>query len=160
MDRLWTPWRYDYIRGIDHDDPSCVFCRILAEPDRDQENLVLCRQSVLYVVLNVFPYTVGHVLIVANRHIASLGSTATGELHAFLDTARQCEAALENEYHPEGMNVGINLGRAAGAGVDHHLHMHVLPRWTGDANFISTVSETRILPEQLSQTYRRLLPYF
>jgi ATP adenylyltransferase len=160
MDRLWTPWRFDYIRGIDHTDPSCVFCRILAEPDRDQENLVLCRRSALFVVLNIFPYTVGHVLIVANRHIASLGSAEAGELHALLDTATQCEAALEKEYRPEGINVGINLGRAAGAGVDHHLHMHILPRWTGDANFISTVSETRVFPEQLSQTYRRLLPYF
>jgi len=160
MDRLWTPWRYDYIRGLGQGDAGCVFCRILAEPDRDPENLVLCRTPALFVVLNVFPYTVGHLLIVARRHIAALGGADPAELHAFFETAQKCEAALTSEYHPEGLNMGINIGKAAGAGVESHLHMHVLPRWTGDANFVSTVSETRVLPEALDQTYRRLHPYF
>jgi ATP adenylyltransferase len=160
MDRLWTPWRYAYISSIDNAGAGCVFCRILAQADQDAANFVLYRGTDLFVILNLFPYTVGHVLIVANRHIPSLQSAALPELHAFLETARRCETALQAEYRPDGFNLGINIGRAAGAGVDHHLHMHILPRWTGDANFVSTLSETRILPEQLSQTYQRLLPYF
>jgi ATP adenylyltransferase len=160
MDRLWTPWRYDYITGIDHSDTGCVFCRILAEREKDRENFVLFRGSTLFVILNLFPYTSGHLLIVANRHISLLGEAAKEELHAILETAQRCEAALQNEYHPEGFNLGFNLGKAAGAGVDHHLHMHVLPRWTGDTSFVSVVSETRILPELLAKTYQRLLPYF
>lgn len=160
MDRLWTPWRYDYISRIDPADTRCVFCRILAEPERDAENFVLCRGNTLLVLLNLFPYTSGHLLLAANRHISSLAEAARPELHSFLETARHCEAALQTEYHPEGFNMGFNLGRTAGAGVAHHLHMHVLPRWTGDANFLSVVSETRVLPEDLARTYQRLLPYF
>jgi ATP adenylyltransferase len=160
MDRLWTPWRYAYISGIDPADIRCVFCRILAEPEKDEENFVLFRGRGLFVLLNLFPYTSGHLLLAANRHISSLGEAAKPELHSFLETAQHCEAALQSEYHPEGFNMGFNLGRMAGAGVAHHLHMHVLPRWTGDANFLSVVSETRVLPEDLPGTYRRLLPYF
>jgi len=159
MDRLWTPWRFDYIRTLDHSDRGCVFCDILAD-DRDHANLVLYRGTALFVILNLFPYTCGHLLVVANRHIPSLREASTAELHEFLETAQTCELALEREYKPDGFNMGFNIGRAAGAGVDHHLHLHVLPRWVGDANFISVVSETRVLPEQLSQTYARLLPHF
>jgi ATP adenylyltransferase len=160
MDRLWTPWRFDYISSIDSAGTGCVFCRILAQAEKDEANFVLFRGPALFVILNLFPYTVGHLLIVANRHIPSLAGAARDELHAFLETAQRCEAALRAEYHPEGFNLGFNIGRAAGAGVDQHLHMHVLPRWTGDANFVTTVSETRVLPEQLSRTYQRLRPYF
>jgi ATP adenylyltransferase len=160
MDRLWTPWRYDYISRIAHPDTSCIFCRILAEQDKDAANHVLCRGKELFVILNLFPYTVAHLLIITNRHISSLGDASREELHAFLETAQRCEAALQYEYHPEGFNLGFNIGRTAGAGVEHHLHMHVLPRWTGDTNFVSTVSETRVLPEELPKTRLRLLPYF
>jgi len=160
MDRLWTPWRYDYISRIDPADTRCVFCRILAEPEKDEQNFVLFRGESLFVLLNLFPYTSGHLLIAANRHISSLGKTSKQELHGFMDTALRCESALQSEYHPEGFNMGFNLGRMAGAGVAHHLHMHVLPRWAGDANFLSVISETRVLPEDLPKTYQRLLPYF
>ncbi len=160
MDRLWTPWRYDYLSKIDPADSRCVFCRILAEPEKDDENFVLFRGRALFVLLNLFPYTSGHLLLAANRHIPSLAEAEKAELHSFLEIARHCEAALQAEYHPEGFNMGFNLGRMAGAGVAHHLHMHVLPRWTGDANFLSVVSETRVLPEDLSRTYQRLSPYF
>ncbi len=160
MDRLWTPWRFDYISSIDPSDTGCVFCRILAQGEKDEANFVLFRGTALFVILNLFPYAVGHLLIVANRHIPSLGSAEKGELHAILEMAQRCETALQSEYHPDGFNLGFNIGRAAGAGVDHHLHMHVLPRWTGDANFVSTLSETRVLPEQLSRTYQRLRPHF
>jgi ATP adenylyltransferase len=159
MDRLWTPWRFDYIRNISDADSGCVFCRILSESS-DEANLVLHRSAHTFIILNLFPYTSGHILIVANRHIAYLREAVPEELHEFLELAQGCERALQNEYRPDGFNLGFNLGRSAGAGVAHHLHMHVLPRWTGDSNFVSVVAETRVLPEELSQTYLRLLPYF
>jgi ATP adenylyltransferase len=159
MDRLWTPWRFDYISKIDSSDSGCVFCGIRSET-RDLENLVLFRGKTLFAILNLFPYTVGHILVVANRHIPSLDDAGDAELHEFLEAGRMCERALRGEYKPDGFNLGFNLGRAAGAGVEHHLHMHVLPRWTGDSNFVSVVAETRVLPEELSTTLERLRPYF
>jgi ATP adenylyltransferase len=158
MDRLWTPWRFDYIRTADQA-TSCVFCSILHE-NSDAPNLVLFRGKSAFVILNLFPYTSGHLLVVANRHISLLGEAAPEELHEIIELGRQCETALQDEYRPQGFNMGFNLGRAAGAGVEHHLHMHVLPRWTGDSNFVSVVGETRVLPEELPTTYQRLLPYF
>jgi len=158
MDRLWTPWRFDYIRGISPSE-DCVFCRILSE-SKDRENYVLGRRRHVFMILNLFPYTTGHILIVANRHIPFLRDAGSEELHAILDEARNCEAALQAEYKPDGFNLGFNLGRAAGAGVAHHLHMHVLPRWTGDASFVSIVGETRVLPEALDRTYERLASHF
>jgi ATP adenylyltransferase len=158
MDRLWTPWRFEYIRNADQA-PSCVFCQILNEAS-DTANLVLFRGDKSFVILNLFPYTSGHVLVVANRHISCLSEAEPEELHEIIRLGRQCEGALTREYHPQGFNMGFNLGRAAGAGVEHHLHMHVVPRWTGDSNFVSVLGETRVLPEELPTTHQRLLPYF
>jgi ATP adenylyltransferase len=158
MDRLWSPWRFEYIRAADQA-LSCVFCDVLQQ-DRDDENFVLFRGSDAFVILNLFPYTSGHLLVVANRHISSLGEASAQELHEIIHLSRQCEIALRREYHPDGYNLGFNIGRAAGAGVEHHLHLHVLPRWVGDSNFVSVVGETRVLPEELPVTHKRLLPYF
>jgi ATP adenylyltransferase len=158
MDRLWTPWRFEYIRNAEQA-TSCVFCHILQET-RDAANLVLFRGKHAFVILNLFPYTSGHLLCVANRHISLLEDAHTEELHEIIELSRRCEAALRQEYHPNGYNLGFNLGRAAGAGVEHHLHMHVLPRWDGDSNFVSVVGETRVLPEELPVTYKRLHPHF
>ncbi len=160
MDRLWTPWRYDFVSGVGRGGSECVFCRILAQKDKDVENYVLFRGRAVFAILNLYPYTVGHLLIIANRHIASLREAADEELHAILEAARACEIALQTEYHPEGFNLGFNIGKTAGAGVEHHLHMHAMPRWVGDANFLTVVSETRVLPEELPTTYKRLLPHF
>jgi len=159
MDHLWTPWRFDYIKNLDRSREPCVFCSIFVERN-DERNFVLHRGTSSFAVLNLYPYTAGHILIVANRHISFLRDARSEELHEFLDLAQLCEKALDAEYRPEGFNVGFNLGRAAGAGVEHHLHMHILPRWTGDSNFVSVVSETRVLPEELPTTYQRLLPHF
>jgi ATP adenylyltransferase len=159
MDHLWTPWRFDYINNIGKSDDGCVFCRILSE-DRDEDNFVVARGRNLFIILNLFPYTSGHLLIVANRHIPFLSDATAAELHEFLELAQQCERALRTEYQPEGFNLGFNLGRSAGAGVAGHLHMHVLPRWSGDANFVSVLAETRVLPESLPQTCKRLRPHF
>ncbi len=160
MDRLWTPWRFDYIRSLSGDSPGgCVFCRILSE-GRDCENFVLHRAPDAFVVLNLFPYTSGHMLVVLNRHVPFLRDASLGELHGLLELAQRCEKALREVYKPEGFNIGFNLGRAAGAGVADHLHMHVLPRWTGDSNFVSVVAETRVLPEELPRTFERLRSHF
>jgi ATP adenylyltransferase len=158
MDRLWTPWRFEYIRNADQA-ASCVFCQVLNETC-DAANLVLFRGDNAFVILNLFPYTSGHLLVVANRHISFLSEASAAELQEIIQLCQRCESALRSEYRPDGYNMGFNLGRAAGAGVDHHLHMHVLPRWTGDSNFVSVVGETRVLPEELPNTYERLLPYF
>jgi len=158
MDRLWTPWRFEYIRTADQA-PSCVFCHVLQET-RDDANLLLYRGKHAFVILNLFPYTSGHMMCVANRHIASLSEAEPEERHEIIDLGQVCEEALRREYKPNGFNLGFNLGRAAGAGVEHHLHLHVLPRWVGDSNFVSVVGETRVLPEELPATYQRLLPYF
>ena len=158
MDRLWTPWRFDYIRNADQA-AGCVFCQILGE-NADAANLVLFRGGSAFALLNLFPYTSGHLLVVANRHISLLGDATATELAEIIELGRQCEIALAKEYQPQGYNMGFNLGRVAGAGVDHHLHMHVVPRWAGDTNFVSVVGETRVLPEELPTTYKRLLPYF
>ncbi len=159
MDRLWSPWRFEYISSISRSQDGCVFCEILSE-NRDHDNLVLYRGKNSYALLNLFPYTSGHILIVANRHFPFLRDARPEELHELLDLAQRCEKALESEYRPDGYNMGLNLGRAAGAGVADHLHMHVLPRWTGDANFLSVISETRVLPEELPKTYQRLRQHF
>ena len=158
MDRLWTPWRFEYIRNADQE-VSCVFCRIMQEK-RDAENFLLFRGKHCFVLLNLFPYTSGHLLCVANRHISFLEDAASHELHEMIEVSRLCEGALRREYNPDGYNLGFNLGRSAGAGVEHHLHMHILPRWVGDSNFVSVVGETRVLPEELPVTYQRLLPHF
>jgi ATP adenylyltransferase len=159
MDHLWTPWRFNYINNIGKTATDCVFCRVLAE-NRDEDNLLLARGRNLVIILNLFPYTSGHLLIVANRHITYLSEATAEELHEFLELGQQCERALRIEYEPDGFNLGFNLGRAAGAGVAHHLHMHIVPRWAGDANFVSVLAETRVLPESLPQTYKRLSPHF
>lgn len=158
MDRLWTPWRFDYISKVDQVS-ECVFCGILGESN-DPANLVLYRGKSVFALINLFPYTTGHLLIVANRHISTLTETSEEELLAFITLGRHCENALQQEYHPNGFNIGFNVGRAAGAGVEHHLHMHVLPRWVGDSNFVSAIGETRILPEELPTTFQRLKPFF
>ena len=145
MDRLWTPWRFEYIRNADQASP-CVFCDI-SKPC-DAENFVLFRGRSAFVVLNLFPYTSGHLLVVANRHIPLLSDARSEELHEIILLGQRCERACGRNTDPR-YNVGFNLGRAAGAGVEHHLHMHVLPRWTGDSNFVSVVGETRVLPEEL-----------
>jgi ATP adenylyltransferase len=159
MDRLWTPWRFDYVSNADRAGTGCVFCQVLSE-DCDEQNFILCRSARAFCILNRYPYTSGHILIVANRHISFLKDASRDELQEMIDLAKICEHALRSEYHPDGYNMGFNLGRAAGAGVAHHLHMLVLPRWVGDTSFVSVVSETRIIPEELPKTLQRLQPYF
>ena len=157
MDHLWTPWRYPYIAALSKPD-GCVFCRMWDEA-RDQESFILLRKANSFVVLNKYPYTSGHLMVVARRHIPTLIEATESELMELIDNARDFEKALEAVYHPDGFNIGFNLGKSAGAGVAGHLHLHVVPRWQGDSNFVSVLGETRIIPEELTTTYHKLRDY-
>jgi len=137
---------------------GCIFCDAGADSRRD--DLVLIRGRVSYVILNLYPYNNGHLMVVPNRHVATLASSTPEELSELMRFTRHAEMALAEAYTPQGINVGINLGRPAGAGVVDHLHIHLVPRWTGDTNFMSVVGNVRVLPEELDQTAKRLRPIF
>jgi ATP adenylyltransferase len=154
MDYLWTPWRYAYIADASKD-AGCVFCDAAAAGD-DKKNLIVLRAAKNFIILNAFPYTSGHVMIVPYAHVAELPAAEPETLSEMMRLAQRVQSALESTYHPQGYNLGMNLGRAAGAGVVGHLHLHVLPRWAGDANFMTVVGETRVEPEDLSTTYEKL----
>jgi len=154
MDYLWSPWRFRYISGP-KTERECVFCQIAASSD-DERNLVVHRAKHNFVVLNRFPYSTGHLMIVPYHHVAALADNTEENSAEMMHLMRRAEFLLGKVYHPEGLNMGINLGASAGAGVVGHLHMHVVPRWPGDANFMTTVAETRVLPEDLETTYTKL----
>lgn len=152
---MWSPWRYDYIKTGDkkHD---CVFCSILANPASDEEKFILHRAGFNFVILNIYPYISGHLMIVPFAHAAELALLPKNTTDEMMDLAKRCQSALGETYAPDGFNLGINLGKAAGAGVAGHLHLHVLPRWVGDANFMTAIGETRTIPENLTTTYEKL----
>ncbi len=154
MDHLWTPWRFTYITDAAKND-RCIFCDLLALGD-DAKAFIVCRGERNFVVLNRFPYTSGHVMIVPYAHIAELSACDSDVLNEMMQLARRIQLALASAYKPDGYNLGMNLGRSAGAGVTGHLHMHVLPRWAGDSNFMTVTGETRVQPEDLSTTYQKL----
>lgn len=157
MERLWSPWRLAYVTTAIDGDSGCIFCTT-TDPARDE--LILVRGRVSYVVLNLFPYNNGHLMVVPNRHVATLRALTVEERDELMRFSRDAEIALSEAYTPQGINVGINLGRPAGAGVVDHLHVHLVPRWTGDTNFMSVIGETRVLPEDLAATKQRLKPIF
>ena len=154
MDYLWTPWRYQYITTTG-DGGECIFCAAAQAPD-DQERLVVHRAARSFVILNRFPYTSGHLLIVPYEHAAALEELPDETLVEFIRLARDSVKHLRTVYRPEGLNLGMNLGRSAGAGIAEHVHLHVLPRWRGDTSFITTVGETRVVPEELEVTWEKL----
>lgn len=159
METLWSPWRYEYIAasGSDVSPPSqCVFCEIQKDPDRDETNFVLHRASRNFIVLNIYPYITGHLLVVPFEHLGELDDAAKETTDELMDLTKRCQGALRAVYDPEGFNIGMNLGRSGGAGIVDHFHLHIMPRWTGDTNFMSTIGKTRVIPEELSQTYSKL----
>ena len=158
MDHIWSPWRYKYIANADRQE-GCVLCRI-AQERNDVENYVVHRAKLNFILLNLFPYTSGHLMIVPYEHQASLAALDADTTTEMLELAKRAQGALEAEYHPDGFNIGMNLGRSAGAGIADHLHLHVVPRWSGDANFVSVVGETRVLPEDLATTCEKLKRHF
>jgi len=162
MDYLWTPWRYRYVierSGEPGERTACVFCQAAAGPN-DKDSLVVHRAERNFVIVNRFPYTSGHVMVIPYQHAPSLEDLPGETLAEMILLARDCEKHLRALYRPDGLNMGINIGKSAGAGVADHLHMHVLPRWTGDVSFMTAVAETRILPEELGATWQRLRDAF
>jgi ATP adenylyltransferase len=157
MNRLWSPWRLAYVTGS-NSAVGCIFCAAIDAVA--QSPLVVHRGTACYVILNLYPYNNGHLMVVPNRHFASLEAASQDELAELMGLTRVAEMALREVYRPDGLNVGINLGKAAGAGVLDHLHVHLVPRWSGDTNFMSVVGDVRVLPEDLAQTAGRLRPAF
>ncbi|OGL25702.1 MAG: HIT family hydrolase [Candidatus Rokubacteria bacterium RIFCSPLOWO2_12_FULL_69_21] len=154
MERLWAPWRMSYVGAADRTD-GCLFCDALASSD-DRKVLVLLRRPLSFLILNAFPYASGHLMAALTRHVGTLGEATAAELSEVMALVQAAVRALDRVYHPDGYNIGINQGRVAGAGVEGHLHVHVVPRWNGDTNFMPVLGEVRVLPESLGATHDRL----
>ena len=154
MDYLWTPWRYAYVTNAEKAS-GCIFCDLPKLGD-DVKARIVYRGQHCYIILNTFPYTPGHVMVVPYVHLDELQKLPVAAAHEVMDLTQRMEAVLRQLYTPDGINLGMNVGRAAGAGVAGHIHMHVLPRWVADANFASVIGETRVLPESLETTYQRI----
>jgi ATP adenylyltransferase len=157
MDRLWTPWRLEYVKGLKHVD-GCVFCDAPASHPPDP--LIVFSGRSTYVILNRYPYNNGHVMVVPRRHVATLTDLTIDELHEVAELTQRSEAVLREAYSPGGINVGVNLGKPSGGGINDHLHIHLVPRWVGDANFMTVIGETRVLSEELGTTAHRLRPIY
>lgn len=154
MDYLWTPWRYAYVSSAEKTS-SCVFCEAAKGHD-DAKNLIVHRAQYCFVILNAYPYTPGHVMVVPYAHLDELTKLPTEAATEMMALSQRMDALLRELYRPDGINLGMNIGKAAGAGIAGHIHMHVLPRWVADANFVSVVCETRVLPEMLEDTWKRM----
>jgi ATP adenylyltransferase len=158
MDHLWSPWRYQYV-SKSGPVAGCIFCSKSSE-QRDEENHIIYRGSLNFIILNLYPYSTGHLMIAPYEHLATLEAAPEPLLQEMMQLARLAEIHLREVYRPHGFNLGLNLGESAGAGIPGHIHMHVLPRWSGDTNFMTTVSETRVLPENLDVTFAKLKKAF
>jgi ATP adenylyltransferase len=159
MDQLWSPWRYQYIKERGFRQQGCVFC-LKAEPGSDESNYVFYRGRWNYILVNLFPYTSGHVIIVPYEHVDSLAAAQPDTAAEMMALAQRTETVLRAVYQPGGINLGMNLGECAGAGVAGHIHLHVLPRWVGDANFITVIGETRVQVEEPRVTWEKLRDAF
>ena len=164
MDHLWSPWRYDYISsstGRTDLPEGCVFCRLQAQsPADDESSFIVHRASFNFIVLNIYPYISGHIMVVPYAHSSELDNLPAETTNELMDLTKRCQTVLRETYHPEGFNLGMNLGRAAGAGVAEHVHLHIMPRWTGDNNFMSVLASTRVLSQSLEDSYEQLRPIF
>ena len=154
---LWAPWRMVYIEGARGE--GCLFCDKPREAD-DRKNLILHRGSLAYVLMNLFPYANGHLMIVPYRHCADLGQLSPEESLEIMQSAQHCLRILQRAFRAEGFNIGFNLGKVAGAGIAEHLHLHVVPRWLGDTNFMAVLADTKVMPEYLEVGYGKLHPFF
>lgn len=157
MDRIYAPWRAEYLSSDKSGD--CVFCTLIADSD-DERNLILYRGEHCFVIINRYPYSSGHLMVVCDRHVGSFAELSDDEGAEMMNLMARCEHALMDCYEPDGINAGANLGRSAGAGILGHLHMHLVPRWQGDTNFMTAVGETRVISENLADTFQRLQNYF
>ena len=158
MERLWAPWRHAYVTGASGGATGdCIFCAS-SEPGRD--DLVVARGRVSFVILNLYPYNNGHLMVVPYRHAPNLATLSAEEQAELMTLTRHAEMAVTEAYAPHGINIGINLGKPAGAGVLDHLHVHLVPRWNGDTNFMTAIGNTRVLPEDLQSSAAKLSPIF
>jgi ATP adenylyltransferase len=161
LERLWSPWRSQYIASSGSSPSnSCIFCEIKADPANDEKNFVVHRANHNLIVLNLYPYTTGHLLIVPYEHVGELDAASKAATDEMMDLTKRSQTVLREVYKPSGFNLGMNLGQAAGAGIVDHIHIHILPRWAGDTNFMSTIGDTRVLPEDLPTTYEKLRGHF
>lgn len=159
LERLWTPWRAEYV-GVPQP-PGCFLCALqAADPSDDERNLVLYRERDVFLLLNRFPYNSGHLLVAPREHVGELPALKAAVRDNLFALVQRATDVLGRVYEPGGFNIGLNLGRVAGAGVPDHLHAHIVPRWGGDTNFMTVTAETRVLPETLVQTFQRLRRYF
>ena len=158
MDFLFTPWRYAFVTSAEKAS-GCLFCEVLRAGD-DEKAFIVHRDKHCFIILNAYPYTSGHVMVVPYQHTDRLQALSPEAAHEMMDLTQRMESILRDLYHPDGLNVGMNLGKAAGAGIAGHIHMHVLPRWVADASFMSVIGETRVLPEELPTTYQRIKARF
>lgn len=156
MKQLWAPWRIEYILGPKPDE--CVFC--LPSPAEDEERLVLYRGQSCFVIMNKFPYSNGHIMVCPYRHVMAIEDLTAAESGEMMNLLQKCSSILKKHFNCEGINIGLNQGEAAGAGVREHLHFHLVPRWNGDSSFMAVMDEVRTIPQHLSETYKSLLPYF
>jgi ATP adenylyltransferase len=154
---LWAPWRMQYVAGPRPG--GCILCD-KAKEDEDAKNFILARGPLTYVLLNIYPYNCGHLMIAPYRHVAVLESLSSEEKGEMIAWASTSERILREAFQAEGFNIGINIGKIAGAGIDGHLHMHVVPRWNGDTNFMPVLGETKVIPEHLEETYAKLVPHY
>jgi len=160
MERLWTPWRYEYVSSVGKVS-GCILCAAISgDPEFDADTLVLFRGRHNYVIINKYPYSSGHLMVAPYVHVADLRSSSSEQIGEMMRLAQACETILVKAYGPEGFNIGMNIGKAAGAGVVDHQHLHVVPRWIGDASFMSSTADTRVIPETPDGTYVRLRPLF
>jgi ATP adenylyltransferase len=160
VERLWTPWRRAYLEGGDSHAAGCFLCAHAADAEHDGENLVLLRGESVFVLLNLYPYNSGHLMVAPYAHTGDFVGLDAGIASELMHVTQRSVGVLQSVYAPDGFNVGMNLGKSAGAGVPDHLHVHVVPRWNGDTNFMPVVGETKVLPESLEQTYTRLAAAF
>ncbi len=155
-ERLWAPWRLEYIERASKTSPSgCLFVELPKQAD-DRRNLILHRGESAFVMLNAFPYTNGHLMVAPYRHAADMSALDDSELLEINQLVAASLRWIQSAYHPDGFNIGVNLGSAAGAGIPDHIHWHIVPRWGGDTNFMTTVGEVRVLPQSLEESYDRL----
>jgi ATP adenylyltransferase len=160
--RIWAPWRLKYVKGAKDDaGGECIFCVKPSKGlEQDQENLIVHRGELCFVILNRFPYTNGHLMIAPYAHVATLPELDPATVAEMMGFAQKGMTVLEDVYSPQGYNVGFNQGRVAGAGLEHHIHMHVVPRWGGDTNFMPVLADTRVMPQSLEQSYEALAGSF
>ncbi len=159
MKKLWAPWRIEYILHVDSEEEGCIFCNKPREK-KDEENLILYRGKNCFIIMNLFPYNTGHIMIAPYSHKATLEELTEEEILEMFMLAQKSLAILRETMEPDGFNLGINIGRVAGAGYEGHVHLHIVPRWNGDTNFMPVIADVKVIPEGLKSTYKRLLPHF